>query len=80
MDSTSSNIVTVPLDSVLTDAAEGSQIVITQWNTGQTTIAAAVGVTIYSEGNKYAMRGQYAVASLIKVGANSWLLSGNLVT
>jgi hypothetical protein len=80
MSSTSSNVVTVPLDSVLTNAENGAQIVVTQWNTGQTSFAAAVGVTIYSEGNKYAMRGQYAVASLIKVDTNTWLLSGNLVT
>ena len=49
-------------------------------NTADIDITGAVGVTIYSEGNKYTLRGRYAVASLIKLSANTWLLSGNLVT
>jgi hypothetical protein len=80
MNSTSANTLTIPNDTVLTNSAEGSQIVITQLNTGQTLFSAAAGVTVYSEGNKYSTRGRYAVASLIKLSANTWLLSGNLVT
>jgi hypothetical protein len=80
MNSTSSNTVTIPNDTVLTSSTDGSQIVVTQLNTGLTSFAAGAGVTLYSEGNKLSMRGRYAVASLIKISANTWLLSGNLVT
>jgi hypothetical protein len=79
MNSSSITTITVPLDASLT-ADEGAQIVVAQLNTGDVTFEAASGVALYSEGNKYTLRGRYAVASLIKLGANTWLLSGNLVT
>ena len=79
MNSASNLTVTVATDANLV-ADEGAQIIVTQLNTGDVTFAAAGGVTVYSEGNKYTLRGRYAVASLIKLGANTWLLSGNLVT
>ena len=71
--------ITVPADADMT-SDEGTQIVLTQLNTGDILITGAAGVTVYSEGNKYTLRGRYAVASLIKLSANTWLLSGNLVT
>ena len=79
MNSSANATVTVPADADMT-SDEGTQIVLTQLNTGDITITGAAGVTIYSEGNKYTLRGRYAVASLIKLSANTWLLSGNLVT
>jgi hypothetical protein len=79
MNATSNTTITVPADATLT-ADEGAQIVIAQLNTGDVVFQAGVGVNVYSEGNKYTLRGRYAVASLIKLGANTWLLSGNLVT
>jgi hypothetical protein len=79
MNSTSNTTITVPTDASLI-ADEGAQIVIAQLNIGDVTFEAASGVTLYSEGNKYTLRGRYAVASLIKLETDTWLLSGNLVT
>jgi predicted ATP-grasp superfamily ATP-dependent carboligase len=58
---------------------EGTQIVITQLGVGQVTINGASGVSVLSEGSRVVTKARYAVASLIKLGANSWLLSGNLL-
>jgi len=56
----------------------GTQIVITQIGTGQVVVAGASGVLIRSEGGRLTTKGRYALASLIKLGANEWLLGGNL--
>ena len=79
MNAATSTTITVPLDATLV-ADEGAQIVVTQLNIGEVIFEAASGVSLLSEGNKYTMRGRYAVASLIKLGSNTWLLSGNLVS
>jgi len=57
----------------------GAQILITQLGLGQVSIVAGSGVSILSEGARVITKARYAVASLIKLSANSWLLSGNLV-
>jgi hypothetical protein len=57
----------------------GTQILITQAGVGQVTFVAEAGVTLRSEGSRIKTKSQHAVASLIKVSANTWLLSGNLV-
>jgi hypothetical protein len=57
----------------------GTQIVVTQLGTGQVTISGASGVSVLSEGNRRITKARYAVASLIKLSSNSWLLSGNLL-
>jgi len=53
--------------------------VFTQLNTGAVTVTWPSGVSVVSEGGRYTTKARYAVGSLIKLGANSWLLSGNLV-
>jgi hypothetical protein len=58
---------------------EGTQIVITQLGVGQVSITGVSGVQVLSEGSRTVTKARYAVASLIKLGANSWLLSGNLL-
>jgi hypothetical protein len=50
----------------------------TQLGNGQVTVAGAAGVTLVSEGARFITKAQYAIASLIKLGPNTWLLSGNL--
>ena len=81
INSSSPTVVTVPLDSEY-NFDVGTQIVITQLGIGLVTIAGAssggVSVNILSEGSRYTTKARYAVASLIKLGNNSWLLSGNL--
>lgn len=55
----------------------GTHIDITQTGAGTITIAAAVGVTINAAPG-YDLNGQWASASLIKVGTDEWDLVGNL--
>lgn len=57
----------------------GTQIVLTQLGVGQVTVLGGEGVSVLSEGARVTTKARYAIASLIKLGANSWLLSGNLI-
>ena len=56
----------------------GTQIILYQAGAGQVTVAAGAGVTLRSQGSKLKLTGQYAVASLIKIGTNEWILAGNV--
>jgi hypothetical protein len=71
------NTITISPD-ITTNMATGTQIVIVQLGAGQSTITAGAGVTLFTEGGKRVTKAQYAVASLIKLGPDNWLLSGNL--
>jgi hypothetical protein len=73
----SANTVTIPPD-ITTNFDVGTQIVVVQLGVGQTTFVPGSGVNIYSEGSKRITKAQYATASLIKLSADTWLLSGNL--
>lgn len=55
----------------------GTQIILYQGGAGQVTVGGA-GVTIRSQGSKLKLTGQYAVASLIKIGTDEWILAGNV--
>jgi hypothetical protein len=80
INSSSATTVTVPLDGTADYTFPvGTQIVITQLGNGPVTINGVVGVSVLTEGNRYTTKARYAVASLIKLASNSWLLSGNLV-
>lgn len=56
----------------------GSQVVLAQLGAGQVTIAAGSGVTLYSNGTKLKITGQYGVASLIKIATDTWIVAGNV--
>jgi hypothetical protein len=58
----------------------GDQINILQLGAGQVTIAAVTpGTTsVVSQGSKFKTNGQYAMATVVKVAANSWVVLGNL--
>lgn len=58
----------------------GTQILIMQYGTGQTTIAGTSGVTLRSSGGKTKIAAQYGMATLIKIGTDEWVLSGDLTT
>jgi hypothetical protein len=73
----SANNLTVPLNSSVAFPI-GSQILIYQSGTGQTTIVATGGVTIRSQGAKLKLAAQYALAGLLKVGTDEWVAFGNL--
>jgi len=58
----------------------GDQINILQLGAGQVTISAVTpGTTsVVSQGSKLKTNGQYAMATAVKVAANSWVVVGNL--
>ena len=55
----------------------GDQVNLLQLGAGQVTVAAGSGVTIRSEGSKLKLKGQYATATLVKIGTDEWVLLGN---
>lgn len=61
--------------------AIGDQINIMQGNSGSgvVTITAGVGVTLQSNGTKLKTNGQYAVATLVCIASNTFVVLGNLV-
>ena len=54
----------------------GTQILLYQGGAGQVTVGGA-GVTIRSQGSKLKIFGQYAVAGLLKIGTDEWVMFGN---
>jgi alkyl hydroperoxide reductase subunit AhpF len=58
----------------------GTQISIMQYGAGQTTVTTSGGVTLRSSGGKTNLAAQYAMASLIKIGTNEWVLAGDITT
>ena len=79
MEVSSANTLTIP-----TNTAQpfplGTQILVSQLGTGQTTINASLGVTILSSGGKTKTSAQYAMCTLIKRNTNEWYLAGDLTT
>ena len=71
------NELIIPLNSVVAFPI-GTQILVSQLGTGQTSIGKSFGVNLYSEGNKLKIVGQYGVVSLIKKSTDLWYLAGNL--
>ena len=61
--------------------AIGDQINIMQGNSGSgvVTITAGVGVTLQSNGTKLKTNGQYAVATIVCIASNTFVVLGNLV-
>lgn len=68
---------TVPTNAV-TPFPIGTQILLYQGGAGQVTVSGA-GVTLRAQGSKLKMFGQYAVAALLKVGTDEWVMFGNTV-
>jgi hypothetical protein len=58
----------------------GSQVLIVQKGTGQTTIVPGAGITLFSESNKNKIASQYSSVSIINDSAiaNHWYMFGNL--
>jgi hypothetical protein len=54
----------------------GDQVNLLQLGAGQVTVSGA-GVTFRSEGTKLKLKGQYAMATLVKIGTDEWVLLGN---
>jgi hypothetical protein len=72
---TSMNII-VPLNSAEAFSV-GQRVDFIQYGAGQVTIVGDTGVTVRSTPTAK-LRAQYSTASLIKLGTNEWLLTGDL--
>lgn len=73
----SANNLTIPLNSTVAFPI-GSEIPISQYGAGQTTIVATGGVTLRSANNWLKINAQYGAVSLVKVGTDEWYVWGNL--
>ena len=73
----SANNLTVPLNSTVPYSI-GTQILISQYGAGQTTVVATGGVTIRSSGGKLKLNAQYSGATLIKIATDEWYLFGDI--
>jgi hypothetical protein len=72
------NSLTVPLNSTV-GFSLGTQITISQYGVGQTTIVAATSsITLRSTGSFLKLAAQYSMATLMKVGTNEWYVVGQL--
>jgi len=77
MNVATANNLTIPLNSAVPFVI-GQIIEVTQYGAGQTTIVPISGVTVRSYTGLTKLIGQYAAATLTKVGTNEWYLFGNL--
>jgi hypothetical protein len=71
-------------DSTIIFQANNSIPVGAQWifinnTTHSRTFSAGSGATLFSQGNKFALNGQYSMCTVVKMGTNEYYLSGNLV-
>lgn len=78
MNSGSAIAITVPLDATVAHPI-GTQILFTQYGTGQLTITPELGVTLRSPDNKLKATTQYSTGGIIKKAANEWLVFGDLI-
>jgi len=79
MSNTAANTLTVPTNATVAFPV-GTQITVVSINTGQTSIAAASGVTINSAGSALKLRVRYSSCTLIKTATDTWLLIGDITT
>lgn len=77
MNVATANNLTVPLNSTVAFPV-GTQILLSQYGAGQTTVVATGGVTINSSGGKLKLNVQYSGATLIKIATNEWYLFGDI--
>lgn len=79
--STAAGAITVTVPTDVTAAIPQEQAIPwRQYGAGQITFAAASGASIVSRGGALKSAGQYAGGLLTKVGANAWLLEGDITT
>jgi hypothetical protein len=77
MNVATANNLTVPLNATVAFPV-GTQILLSQYGAGQTTVVATGGVTINSSGGKLKLNVQYSGATLIKIATNEWYLFGDI--
>lgn len=79
MTSSSANTVTIPTNATAAFAV-GDTLEVVQMGTGQTTIAAAGGVTLRAPGGRAKIAEQYGASTLLFRGSNEWVIAGDLST
>lgn len=77
MNVATANNLTVPLNSSVAFPI-GTQLNVSQYGAGQTTIVATGGVTIRSASGNLKIASQYVAVSLVKIAADEWYCFGNL--
>lgn len=77
MSSASANTITIPLNATVAFPI-GTVIGVNQYGAGQTSFVGAIGVTIRSASSFVKIAARYSGAVLKKIGADEWLLQGNL--
>ena len=75
----STGTITVPLNSSVAFPT-GSFVNFIQTGTGPILMTGASGVTIQSESSKLKLKGQYAVAGVVKTDTDTWVAFGNLTS
>jgi len=75
--SASNLTLTVPTNASVAFAT-GATVVVTRRGAGEVTVAGASGVTLRSDASKSKIRSQYTAATLIKIGSDEWMLTGNI--
>jgi hypothetical protein len=75
----STGTITIPLNSSVAFPT-GSFVNILQSGTGPIYITGASGVAVQSESSKLRLKGQYAVAGVVKTDTNNWVAFGNLIS
>jgi hypothetical protein len=75
----STGTVTVPLNSSVAFPT-GSFVNFIQSGTGPVLITGASGVSVQSENAKLKLKGQYAVAGVVKTDTDTWVAFGNLIS
>ena len=77
MNVATANNLTVPLNSSVAFPI-GTQLNVSQYGAGQTTIVATGGVTIRSASGNLKIASQYVAVSLVKIATDEWYCFGNL--
>lgn len=78
MNVATANNLTVPPNSTVAFPI-GTEIAISQYGAGKTTVVAGAGVTLRSAGGLLSVGAQYAMVSCVKVATNEWYVVGNLI-
>lgn len=78
VNNSSANTIEIPLSASVAFPL-GTEITIMQTGTGQTTVTAAVGVTVNSS-NGLKLRAQWSSATLLKIDTNIWVVVGDMST
>lgn len=78
MTNSSAITATIPPSSSV-DYPVGAVINVLQMGSGQVTVSPGSGVTLVGEGNRFKTKGQYALASVMKLASDQWIMFGNVI-